>query len=39
MALVIKYSPASEGDIIDAGSVPVLGRSPGVGNGNPFSYS
>ena len=23
----------------DAGSIPGLGRSPGVGNGNPFQYS
>ena len=23
----------------DPGSIPVLGRSPGIGNGNPFQYS
>ena len=23
----------------DPGSIPVLGRSPGEGNGNPFQYS
>ena len=33
-----KKSPASVGDIRDAGSVPGLGRSHGVGNGNPLQY-
>jgi len=32
----MKNPPANEGDIIDAGSIPVLGRSPGVGNSNPL---
>ena len=27
------------GDARDAGSIPALGRSPGVGNGNPLQYS
>ena len=31
-----KESPASAGD---AGSIPELGRSPGVGNGNPLLHS
>ena len=31
MALVVKNLPVNAGD---AGSVPALGRSPGVGNGN-----
>ena len=30
---------ASAGDAGDMGSVPVLGRSSGVGNGNPLHYS
>ena len=29
-----KESPANAGDIRDVGSIPGLGRSPGVGNGN-----
>ena len=36
---VIKNSPANVGDARDAGSVPGLGRSPGVGNGNPLQHS
>ena len=30
---------ASAGDARDTGSVPGLGRSPGVGHGNPLQYS
>ena len=37
-AMVI-YLPASTGDARDTGSIPGLGRSPGVGNGNPPQYS
>ena len=33
---MVKYPPANAGD---AGSIPELGRSPGVGNGNPLQYS
>ena len=33
---VVENPPANAGD---AGSVPGLGRSPGVGNGNPVQYS
>ena len=33
---MIKNPPADPGD---PGSVPGLGRSPGVGNGNSFQYS
>ena len=33
---VVKNLLANVGDV---GSVPRLGRSPGVGNGNPFQYS
>ena len=39
MALVVKNPPANAGDIRDAGSVPGLGRSLGLGNGNPPQYS
>ena len=35
----MKNLPASAGDEGDVGSVPGLGRAPGVGNGNPFQYS
>ena len=35
----VKYAPASAGDAGDTGSVPALGRSSGVGNGNPLHYS
>ena len=31
---VVKHIPANAGD---ASSIPGLGRSPGMGNGNPFS--
>ena len=34
----IQNLPASEGDLRDLGSIPVLGRSPGGGNGNPLQY-
>ena len=37
MALVVKNPPARDTD--DADSIPGLGRSAGVGNGNPFQYS
>ena len=33
---VVKDLPANARD---SGSIPKLGRSPGVGNGNPFQYS
>ena len=39
VALVVKNTPASAGDIRDAGSIPGLRRSPGEGNGNPPQYS
>ena len=39
VALVVKNLPANVGDIRDAGSIPGLGRSPGVGYGNPLQYS
>ena len=33
---MVKNLPANAGD---SGSIPGLGRSPGVGNGNPTQYS
>ena len=33
---VVKHIPANAGDV---GSIPGLGISPGMGNGNPFQYS
>ena len=33
---VVKISPANTGD---SGSIPGLGRSPEIGNGNPLQYS
>ena len=38
VALVVKNPPANAGDVIDTGSVPRLGRSPGGANGNPLQY-
>ena len=39
VALMVKNPPINAGDIRDAGSIPGLGRSPGVGNGNLIQYS
>ena len=36
---MVKNPPANEGDARDVGLIPGLGRSPGVGNGNPLQYS
>ena len=36
---VVKNLPANAGDAEDMGSIPVSGRSPGEGNGNPLQYS
>ena len=36
---MVKNLPANAGDVRDMGSTPVLGRSPGEGNGNPLQYS
>ena len=36
VVLAVRNLPANAGD---AGSIPVLGRSPGVGNGNLLLYS
>ena len=35
----VKNPPANAGDTRDAGLIPGLGRSPGVGNDNPLQYS
>ena len=37
--LVVKKPPANAGDIKDAGSIRVSGRSSGEGLGNPLQYS
>ena len=34
-----KNLPSSAGDAGDVGSIPGLGRSPGIGNANPLHYS
>ena len=39
VVLMVKNPPTNAGDIRDMGSIPGLGRSPGVGNGNPLQYS
>ena len=36
---VVEHLPANAGDARDLGSIPGLGRSPSVGNGNPLQYS
>ena len=36
VALMVKNTPASAGDVRDVGSIPRLGRSPGEGCGNPI---
>ena len=38
-AAVVKNPPASAGSTKDMDSIPQLGRSPGVGNGNRLQYS
>ena len=37
--LVVKNPPTIAGDIIDMGSIPGSGRSPGGGHGNPLQFS
>ena len=39
MALVVKNPSVNAGDIRDASSNPLSGRSPGGGHGNPLQYS
>ena len=38
-AAVVKKLPTSAGNTSDVGLIPGLGRSPGVGNGNPLQDS
>ena len=38
-SVVVKNPPAKVGDTRNMGSIPELGRFPGVGNGNPLQYS
>ena len=35
---VVKNLPANAEEVRDMSSIPVLGRSPGGGNGNPLQY-
>ena len=37
--LSVKSPPANAGDLRNSGSIPGLGRSLGVGKGNPLQYS
>ena len=39
VALVVKNAPANSAGIMDTGSIPESGRSPGGGNGNLLQYS
>ena len=39
LAAVVKSLPANAGDIRDASSIPVSGRSPGGGHSNLLQYS
>ena len=39
MAQWVKNLSANAGDIVDMGSIPGSGRSPGGGHGNPLQYS
>ena len=39
LVLVVKKLPANAGDARDTGLIPWLGRSPGVGHGNPLQHS
>jgi len=39
VVLVVKNLPGKAGDARDIGLIPGLGRSLGVGNGNPLQYS
>ena len=39
VVLVLKNPPHKARDTRDAGSIPVSGRSPGGGHGNPLQYS
>ena len=36
---MVKNPPTNAGDVRDVDSIPVSGRVPGEGNGNPLQYS
>ena len=36
---MVNNLPANAGDIRDTGSIPMSGRSPGEGHGNPLQFS
>ena len=38
LVLVVKHLPTNAGDLRDAGSISGRGKSPEVGNSNPFQY-
>ena len=38
-ANVLKDAPVNAGNTRDLGSIPVVARSPGTGNGNPLQHS
>ena len=38
VVLMVKNLPANSGDKRGMGSIPGSGKSPGIGNGNPFKY-
>ena len=38
MVQLVRNTPANPGDPRDVGSIPGLGRSPGIGDGNPLQY-
>ena len=39
VVLEVKNTSDNAGDMRDVGLIPLLGISPGEGNGNPFQYS
>ena len=39
VVLEVKNTPDNAGDMRDVGLIPLLGISPGEGNGDPFQYS
>ena len=39
VVLLVKNLPTNAEDARDVGSIPGLGKSPGVGNGTPLQYS
>ena len=39
VVLVVKNPPANAANVRETDSIPLWGRSPGEGNGNPLQYS